>query len=93
MYAKLQLLQFVAILAVCLGKEEAGRQLIICKRSVDLYDQSRGRSITSRNGGLEVTMLRGMPTFMDTLTFIGFELTDTVESVADPDWKRVVYML
>ena len=55
-----------------------------------------GRSVTSRNGGLNFTMLRDTPTFMDTLSFIDFQLTDTVESVADSDWKKsqfsVVYI-
>ena len=45
----------------------------------------QGRSVTSRNGGLNFTTLR------DTPTSIGFYLTDTVE--ADADWKKVVYIL
>ena len=39
-------------------------------------------------GELNFTTLWDTPTVMDTVTFSGFYLTDTVESVADPDWKR-----
>ena len=39
-------------------------------------------------GELNFTTLWDTPTVMDTLTFSGFYLTDTIESVADPDSKR-----
>ena len=50
---------------------------------------AQGLSMTSRNGeGLNLTMLRTRPLFISTPTLIDFYLTDTVESVADPDQKN-----
>ena len=53
-------------------------------KSVDISSCMQGLSVTTRNGGIKVTKLWSTPTFIDTPTFIGFYLTDTVESVADP---------
>ena len=56
---------------------------------------AQGLSMTSRNGEeLNLTMLWTRPLFISTPTLIDFYLTDTVESVADSDPKKmVVYIL